>query len=162
MDYGLDCGQGYGGLSTEISYGISGESILDCRCSINSMTTIRIGLILLTLALVPACNRHAHFAHQIAKADRLVVTKKVKVKGFISMAVDGEQAREVVSAVNSGEICGDVPPPVEALKVEFFKGTNSLGRMEFYEGIFWTKDGEYSDPTGSLRILEKSPPEKWH
>jgi hypothetical protein len=92
----------------------------------------------------------------------LVVTKRVKGQGFVSMSVDGEKAREVVSAVNSGEICGDVAPPVEALKVEFFKGTNSLGSMDFYEGIFWTNDGEYADHTGTLRMLEKSPPEKWH
>jgi hypothetical protein len=125
------------------------------------MTTARISLILLTIAVISGCNRHAKFADQISKADRLVVTKNVKGQDAVTMSVGGEKAREVVSAVDSGEICGDVAPPVEALKIEFFRGTNALGTMYFYEGIFWTRDGEYSDHTGTLRMSEKTPPEKW-
>jgi hypothetical protein len=126
------------------------------------MTKIQNGFLLLALAVLSGCDRHAKFADQIAKADRLVVTKKVEGRGVVCMSVNGEKAREVVSAVNSGEIYGDVAPPVGALKIEFYRGTNTLGSMYTYEGIFWTKDGEYSDHTGSLRMLERAPAEKWH
>jgi hypothetical protein len=126
------------------------------------MTKIQNGFLLLASAVVWGCDRQAKFADQIAKADRFVVTKKVGGRGVVSMSVEGEKAREVVSAVNSGEIWGDVAPPVEALKIEFYKGTNDLGSMHTYEGIFWTKDGEYSDHTGTLRMLERTPAEKWH
>jgi hypothetical protein len=126
------------------------------------MTKIQISFILVGIAVLSGCGRHAKFADQIAKADRLVVTKNVKGRGFVSMSVDGEMAREVVSAVNSGEICGDVAPPVEALKIEFFERTKTLGSMYSYEEIFWTQDGVYADHTGTLRMFEKSAPEKWH
>jgi hypothetical protein len=126
------------------------------------MMKIQNGFLLLALAVLWGCGRHPKFADQIARADRLIVTKKVGGRGVVSMSVDGEKAREVASAVNSGEIWGDVAPPVEALKIEFYRGTNTLGSMYTYEGIFWTKDGEYSDHTGTLRMLERTPPEKWH
>ena len=161
MDNGLDCGESDRRISlkTVAENTANPARILGVE---KNMTKIQISFMLLAFAVLSGCDRHPKFADQIAKADRLVVTKKVKGRGFVSMSLDGERARDVVSAVNSGELYGDVAPPVDAAKIEFFKGTNSLGSMYSYDGIFWTKDGEFSDQTGALRMLEKAPAEKWH
>lgn len=123
------------------------------------MTKLQIRLFVIALALFIGCGRHAKFSHQVAKADRVVITKKVEGRS-VSISVVGEEVRSVVEAIASGEMCGDVAPPVGAATVEFFRGTKSLGTMYSFEGIFWTRDGEYEDHTGTLRSLDKMVSEK--
>ena len=124
----------------------------------------KLGL-LLTAGALFGCSPQEKFSHQIARADRVIVTKSGNGTAPLTMTLNGEDAHGAIEAVASAERCGDVAPDAKALKVVFCRGTNLLGTILTSEGFFWTpSEGnlEYRDNTGSLRSLEKLPPERWH
>jgi hypothetical protein len=120
------------------------------------------------LGVLCNCSREVKFSERIAQADRVVVTKPGQDGTPASLAVSGADAQGIVKAVASAQQSGDVPPDANALKIEFFKGTNLLGALLTSEGCFWPQTPgrdylvEYWDGTGTLTNFVRSSSEKWH
>ena len=122
-------------------------------------------VILVAASALSGCSPQTKFSNQIAQTDRVILTKSADGTTPVSTTLNGEDAHGVVEAVTSAERNGDVGIDAKALKVEFRKGTNLLGTIFTSDGFFWTpSEGnlEYLDNTGTLKRLERLPPEKWH
>lgn len=130
------------------------------RCAQMKLNSnVAIGILVIA-ATVCSCNRQPPFRHQIARADRVVVSRSQNGTDQFSATLTGEAAREVIQSVTSAKRNGDTAPDFDAFTVEFLQGTNVLGTILYSRRCFWVpSEGnlEYGYEHGALTTYDTPP-----
>jgi len=122
----------------------------------------KLGLLVMLAAF--GCSRPpllpVHLAHQIATADRVVLTNYPST----SVGFSGTEAQELIRAVSESK--GQRMPKNSSsscpagVYLQFFRGTNILAQVHGHDGHFIVDQVSYSDRSGVLQSAWKTVYEK--
>src|ERR1700690_426834 len=111
---------------------------------------------LIIAAAFCGCSPQHKFAQRFAEADRVIATNEARAFGIEVTSVEPKKIVEAISSARKQENVAATP----YLRLEFFKGTNSLGTVYTLEKCVMMKlDGEkrpatYIDSSGVLQAVD--------
>ena len=94
------------------------------------------------------------FLRQIADADRVVAVEFDSGAELSRLSLGREDASRIARAMSSARSIGN-PSLATNRALKFFRGTNLVSTVDFYEGYFLIKDAWYEDRTGVLQSVER-------
>lgn len=130
---------------------------------------MRVLALILATALLSACKHpitapvtavgpQANLLRCIADADRVVITNRFAESSRpelnFTVCVSGRRVDTIIRAVAYGQpLVGIGTHCIYDRQVQFFKGTNCLGQVNFQGSFFWDGKTEYADNTGVMEKL---------